>query len=102
MSAPTDRDIIAEFLAEPKGNGNAQDLLRYAVNAMRPFLIAFVLALFLSPAALVNITGQPRVIDGDTMVVAGQRIRLHGIDAPKSEQLCRRDGKRWRCGMDAT
>ncbi len=32
---------------------------------------------------------------------AGQRIRLHGIDAPESRQLCRLDGKPWQCGKDA-
>jgi len=33
------------------------------------------------------------VIDGDTIEVHGQRIRIHGIDAPESRQLCRLDGK---------
>ena len=66
------------------------------------YLIALGLVLFLSPVAQADITGQPRVIDGDTLEVAGQRIRLHGIDAPESRQLCRRDGERWRCGKDAT
>ncbi len=66
------------------------------------YLSAFALALFLPLGALADITGQPRIIDGDTIEVAGQRIRLHGIDAPESRQLCRRDVKHWRCGGDAT
>ena len=66
------------------------------------YLITLALAMFLSVPAFADITGQPRVIDGDTIEVAGQRIRLHGIDAPESKQLCRRDGQRWRCGGDAT
>ena len=33
--------------------------------------------------ALADIIGKPRVIDGDTIEIAGQRIRLHGIDAPE-------------------
>ncbi len=41
------------------------------------------------------------MIDGDTIEVHGQRIRLHGIDAPESLQVCRRDGKPWQCGKDA-
>ncbi len=67
-------------------------------------LVAFALALLFLPPPLAwaDITGQPRVIDGDTIEVAGQRIRLHGIDAPESRQLCRRDAERWRCGTDAT
>ncbi len=45
--------------------------------------------------------GVASVIDGDTIEVHGQRIRLHGIDALESRQLCRLDGKPWQCGKDA-
>ena len=63
----------------------------------------FVLALALLPAyALAEITGPARVIDGDSLEIQGERIRLHGIDAPENRQLCRLDGKPWQCGRDAT
>ncbi len=46
-------------------------------------LIPFALALlFLPPLAWADITGKARVVDGDTLEVAGQRIRLHEIDTP--------------------
>ena len=45
----------------------------------------------------------PRVVDADTLDVAGQRVRLQGIDAPESAQSCRRaTGHRYRCGDSAT
>ena len=58
------------------------------------------LALFLVGApAQADITGKPRVIDGDTIEIAGERIRLHGIDAPEIKQTCwTSKGKEQKCG----
>ena len=44
-----------------------------------------------------------RIVDADTLEVAGQRVRLQGIDAPESGQACRQaTGHRYRCGERAT
>lgn len=53
------------------------------------------------------VTGRARIVDGDTIDVAGQRVRLEGIDAPESGQTCpgRYAGsllEPWRCGVAAT
>ena len=49
------------------------------------------------------IRGMASVIDGDTIEVHGQRIRLHGMDAPESAQHCHRaDGMSWACGREAS
>ena len=47
-------------------------------------------------------TGVASVTDGDSIEIRGTRIRLHGIDAPESRQLCSSpSGQTWRCGQQA-
>ena len=54
-------------------------------------MLRLALLLTLLPVVtLADVAGPTRVIDGDTIEVAGERIRLHGIDAPESGQSCRR------------
>ncbi len=65
---------------------------------MRALTIALCL---LATPALADVAGTASVVDCDTLEVHGQHIRLHGIDAPESRQLCRLDGKPWQCGKGA-
>lgn len=47
-----------------------------------------------------TIQGTASVIDGDTIEIGGERIRLHAIDAPESSQICLdAASKRYRCGQ---
>ncbi|MEY9148724.1 endonuclease YncB(thermonuclease family) [Bradyrhizobium elkanii] len=55
-----------------------------------------------SPALAGDLIGQTSTIDGDTLEIHGTRIRLWGIDAPESSQLCRdEDSTLYRCGAKA-
>ena len=57
-------------------------------------LLCFAVA---SPAQ--TIVGVAVVVDGDTLRLGDERIRLYGIDAPETAQSCSKaDGTPWPCG----
>jgi len=49
-----------------------------------------------------TLEGPAAIVDGDTMRVAGVRVRLRGIDAFERGQTCRRAGGGYDCGASAT
>ena len=66
---------------------------------MKLFLLIFIV--ICSPVfAASEISGVPRIVDGDTIEIGKTKIRLLGIDAPETDQLCLdAKGKRWTCGI---
>ena len=64
------------------------------------FLLAMLFVIF-AQDAVAEIVGRATVIDGDTIEVRGERIRLYGIDTPESSQLCDLGGQPYRCGQQA-
>jgi endonuclease YncB( thermonuclease family) len=61
------------------------------------FRLAAIL-LLLPALAFAESAGPVRVIDGDTIEVAGRTLDLYGIDAPEPGQRCRLKGKPFDCG----
>ena len=75
---------------------------------LKPVEIMKLLAILLiwiaasGPGFADDMVGQASIIDGDTIEIHGTRIRLWGIDAPESDQLCRgEDSEQYRCGAQA-
>jgi endonuclease YncB( thermonuclease family) len=72
---------------------------------MRSAIIICVVAALTTAVATAQatsiLTGAAQVIDGDTIIVAGEHVRLKGIDAPERSQTCKRNGRHWACGSVA-
>jgi hypothetical protein len=77
-------------------------LARVAVMAFSRWLTGALLVLSCEACWAQDLIGQASVIDGDTVEIHGTRVRVFGIDAPESSQLCRDDDSLpYRCGAKA-
>jgi endonuclease YncB( thermonuclease family) len=66
------------------------------------FLPAILIFLLPAMADAAEITGVPKIRDGDQIQIGSSKIRLGGIDAPSGDQLCLNNaGERWSCGVAA-
>lgn len=66
------------------------------------FALIITTVLLALPALAADVVGIPRIVDGDTVEISGTKIRLEGIDAAESDQLCLdARGARWACGIAA-
>ena len=65
---------------------------------MKKLIGILILGLLFSDPSLAN---NLKVIDGDTIVLNGEKIRFSGIDTPELKQTCLKDNEEVGCGMFA-
>ena len=65
---------------------------------MKKFIGILVLSLIWSGISSAN---SLRVVDGDTIILNGEKIRFSGIDTPELKQTCLKDNEEVGCGMSA-
>jgi len=69
---------------------------------LQKLLYAVLLLSLPAIAQAADITGVPKIREGDHLQIGNNRIRLGGIDAPAADQLClNTKGERWTCGVAA-
>lgn len=70
----------------------------------RIFLALSASALLIQAAAAQTIeaSGPAVVVDGDTIKIGPQTIRIHGIDAPETAQRCQLPKGTWDCAKTAS
>src|ERR1700677_4313705 len=72
------------------------------IKFLKFFLPAIALLLLPAIADAADITGVPKIREGDSITIGNTRIRLGGIDSPSVDQLClNNSGERWTCGAAA-
>ena len=54
-------------------------------------IITFLLLFFFSNSIADEISGVPKVVDGDTVHINDNKFRLEGIDAPEMRQQCKKE-----------
>ena len=71
--------------------------VRYLISS-----ILFILVFSFNETYGKTIYGRANIIDGDTLHINNYKIRLHAIDAPETDQTCKKGDITWNCGIEAT
>ena len=56
-----------------------------------PLYILIIFLTFLSNTIAEEISGVPKIVDGDTIYIDNYKFRLEGIDAPEMRQQCKKE-----------
>jgi endonuclease YncB( thermonuclease family) len=64
--------------------------------------IAFACLPLRAQTVLSDVSGVARIVDGDTIEIGSAKLRLYGVDAPETDQVCLDEhSARWTCGIEA-
>ena len=63
---------------------------------MKKFLWILILGLL---TCITSFADNLKIIDGDTIILNGEKIRFSGIDTPELKQTCLQDDQEVACGM---
>ena len=93
----------AEAVSNRRGSlGNVASTARVSSVIRLCIRLLAALTLMGATAQAADLTGIPRIVDGDTLAIGATKIRLEGIDAPETDQVCLNgSGSRWACGIEA-
>ena len=91
---------VNNSLLRPGGNTRPfRSVMRFCRGFSAAFGLCFAIA---GPVSANSISGQASVLDGDTIEIRGERIRVVSIDVPESLQVClNAEDSAWRCGQQA-
>jgi len=100
VSGELSRDIRYLVLPGLFGRVVFRDLMR---SSMQATLVAIlILLLFPHAARADDLSGIATITDGDTVIVAGRKLRLLATDAPETDQFCLDvTSAKWDCGIAA-
>ncbi|MBB3308275.1 endonuclease YncB(thermonuclease family) [Rhizobium sp. BK196] len=73
-------------------------LTRDGTTALAFLVFVALIAAKLNDRPDIQHQGSFHAVDGDSLALEGQRMRLKGIDAPELSQTCERAGQDWPCG----
>ena len=72
---------------------------RWRFPLLRVGLLTAIVFAAIWAAGRGDLSGEVEITDGDSIKVAGTRVRLYGIDAPELDQTCLdRTGATYACG----
>ncbi len=89
-------------MRHPGASGTSARITAGHHRRARCAALAAGVALLAASAGAAEVAGPAQAIDGDSLTVAGEEVRLHGIDAPEALQTCRVGEPTWRCGRAAS